>query len=198
MAEETTTTEAAEPERQDRVPLTRFNAVNEKYAEERKRAAELEARLEELESRDKSDVERLTRELEKMQKRASEFEARAVELESARERDQKSALVAAAAQRLKFHDPSLVAKIVDLSEIEDAKSAEAAVKAVAKDSPFLVQQDPPERQRLKQIGVTGDVIDDAARDRGGLVTEEELKQMWGQEIKAHLDAAQMGGSSGRM
>src|SRR4051812_31390860 len=134
MADETTTTDdtTEETSRQsDRVPYARYQAANEKLAAEKKRAAELEDRLEALEQRDKTDVERLTRELEKTQKRAAEHEARATELEQARVRDSKSALVANAAAKLKFHDPELAARIVDLEDIEDAHAAEAAVKLIA-------------------------------------------------------------------
>lgn len=199
MSETTTTTDGDVDEttrQSDRVPYARYEAANRKLADEKKRAAELEDRLEALEAKDKSDVERLTKELEKVTKRAAEAEGRATELEQARERDGKAALVSAAAQNLKFHNPALAAKILDLDDIEDAKTAEAAVKALVKEQPYLVQNDPPERQRLKQVGVDGTVIDEKARERDGLVTEEEQRQMWGEELKKHLDAASQMGASG--
>lgn len=188
MAEdtETTTEETTDSKRSaERVPLSRFNAVTEKLAEERKRAAELEERLEALEQRDKTDVERLTRDLEKAQKKFAEAEQRAAELESARQRDSKSRMIAMAAAKAKFHDPDLVAQIVNLDDIEDAKSADDAVKAIAKDRPYLVQQEDQTRQRLRRVGVDGGTIDDEAKEKG-LVTVEEQERAWGEQMLAGL------------
>lgn len=185
MADETTTpdetTDESSSRQSDRVPYARYQAANEKLAAEKKRAAELEDRLEALEQRDKTDVERLTRDLEKAQKRAAEHEARATELEQARARDSKSALVANAAAKLKFHDPELAARIVDLEDIEDSRAAEAAVKQIAKERPYLVQRDDDQtRQRLKRVGVDGQVVEED--DSKGMVTEEEQKEQWGKDL----------------
>lgn len=183
MADETTTTE----EQNDQMDpneswrTKRLNVSEEKRKAAEKRAAELEERLDALEQRDKTDVERLTRELEKAQKRAAEHEARATELEQARARDSKSALVAHAAAKLKFHDPELAARIVDLEGIEDAHAAEAAVKLIAKERPYLVQRDDDQtRQRLKRVGVDGQVVEEDANQ--GMVTEEQQKEQWGKEL----------------
>jgi hypothetical protein len=191
----TTPSEESDKPKTRVVSYDRFLEVNETLKKERQSRAELEDRLEALESKDKSDVERLTRELEKAQKRAAEHEARAVELEAARAKDAKSSLVAAAAAKHKFHDPQLVAQIVDLADIEDMAAAEAVVKSVAKDRPYLVQQDPPERQRLRQVGVDGGTIDPEDQKRAGLVTQDEQVAMWGQEIQRALEAADAPGKT---
>jgi Arc/MetJ family transcription regulator len=182
MAEETTqtteTTQEAVAERT--VPYQRFKEVNDRLAAEKQARSDLEDRMSQLEDRDKTDVERLTRELEKAQKRTAEFEQRAAELESARERDSKMSLLSAAAAKAKFHDPTLAGQIVNLEDIEDAKSAEAAVKALVKDRPYLVQQEDATRQRLRQVGVDGGTIDES-REKG-LVTVEEQERAWGEQM----------------
>lgn len=183
MADETTTTEEQndQMESNESWRTKRLNVSEEKRKAAEKRAAELEERLDALEQRDKTDVERLTRDLEKMQKKAAEHEARATELEQARARDSKSALVANAAAKLKFHDPELAARIVDLEDIEDAHAAEAAVKLIAKERPYLVQRDDDQtRQRLKRVGVDGQVVEEDANQ--GMVTEEQQKEQWGKEL----------------
>ena len=185
MADDTTTTTETEEKPAERtVPYNRFKEVNDKLAAERQARAELEERMSTLEDRDKSDVERLTKEVEKLQKRAAEAESQAAELSQARERDAKSALIANAAAQAKFHDPSLVAQIVNLEEIDDAKSAAAAVKQIAKERPYLVQSESPERQRLARVGIDGSTIDEAKEK--GLVTEEDQKRAWGEQMFAGL------------
>lgn len=190
MADETTTTDdtTEETSRQsDRVPYARYQAANEKLAAEKQRAAELEDRLEALEQRDKTDTERLTRELEKANKRLADAEARAVELESARERASKASLIASAAAKAKFHNPELASRLVDLDDIEDAHAAEAAIKQIAKDNPYLLQRDDDQtRQRLKRVGVDGQVVEEDAQK--GLITEEEQMQAWGKGLLDMIDS----------
>ena len=188
MAEDTTTTtetttETAPPERT--VPYQRFKEVNDRLAAEKQARSELEDRISQLEDRDKTDVERLTREKEKLEKRAAEYEQRAAELEAARERDSKSRLISAAASKAKFHDPDLVAQLVNLDEIDDAKAAENAVKAIAKDRPYLVQQEDQTRQRLRRVGVDGGTIDDEVKEKG-LITTSEQERAWGEAMLAGL------------
>lgn len=186
MAEETITqTETTEPPAERTVPYTRFKEVNDRLAAEKQARSELEDRIGQLEDRDKTDVERLTRELEKAQKRAAESDERAASLEQARERDSKLSLLSAAAAKLKFHDPSDVGKHANIDEIEDAKSAEAAVKAIAKEKPYLVQQEDQTRQRLRQVGVDGTTIDEAP-DKG-MITPEEQARRWGQDMLDMID-----------
>jgi len=189
MAEEntsttTSTTTSTDAPAERTVPYTRFKEVNDRLAAEKQARSELEDRISQLEDRDKTDVERLTRELEKAQKRATEADERAASLEQARERDSKLGLLSAAAAKLKFHDPTLAGQIVNLEEIEDAKAAEAAVKALAKERPYLVQQEDQTRQRLRRVGVDGDTVDEV-REKG-LVTEEEQKRAWGDQMLAGL------------
>lgn len=187
MAEDPNTTKTtdspAEPQERT-IPYARFKEVNDRLADERRSRSELEERMSQLEDRDKTDVERLTRELEKAQKKAVEADERATALEAAREKDAKVSLIAAAAAKLKFHDPTLASQIVNLDEIDDAKAAEAAVKAIAKERPYLVQQDDPTKARLQRVGVSGDVVDESKEK--GLVTEDELKKAWGEQMLAGL------------
>jgi hypothetical protein len=190
MAEETTTTnETHEAPTERTVPYQRFKEVNDRLAAEKQARVELEERMSQLEDRDKTDVERLTRELEKAQKKAAEESERAASLEQARERDAKKSLINEAAAKAKFHNPTLASQLVNLDEIEDAKAAEAAVKALAKDQPFLVQQEEATRQRLRQVGVDGSTVDDAA-DKKGLVTVEEQERAWGEAMLAGLEGQQ--------
>lgn len=180
MAEDTKTEDATEAPAERTVPYARFKEINDRLAAEKQRTADLEERMSAVEDRDKTDVERLTKEREKLEKRAAEAEARAQELEAKSMRDAKASLIERAAAKLNFHDPGLASQLVALDEIDDAKSAEAAVKTLAKERQYLVRSEPAEGAKLRKVGVDGQTIDES-RDHN-LVTQEEQNRLWGQEL----------------
>lgn len=180
MAAETTTEPQVDGPQERTVPYARFKEVNERLADEKKQRLALEDRMEQLESRDKTDVERLTKEREKLEKRAQEAEARAQDLEAKSVRDQKAALVSAAAMKANFHDPTLAGQLVNLDDIEDVAAAERAVKNLAKERQYLVKAEPTEHAKLRKIGVDGDAVTDK-RD-GDLITVQEQNRRFGEEL----------------
>lgn len=183
MADDDQTQTQDPPERT--VPYARFKEVNDRLAEERKARSELENRIASLEDADKPHLERLTKDLERAAKRAEEAEKRAQEVEAARQRDQKAAWLTSAAAKHNFHDPDIAARMVNLDEIEDAKTAERYVKDLAKEKAFLVKEEP--KQSPLQRVATGTEQDYAGQPQQGLVTEEELQRQWGLEVLKGLD-----------
>lgn len=194
MAEDTTITTTEDPPERT-VPYSRFKEVNDRLADERKARTALEERMSQLEDRDKTDVERLTKELEKREKRIAEAEQRAADLEAKSMRDAKASLVANAAAKANFHDPSLAAQLLDLEGIEDAAQAERAVKALARERGYLVKSDAPEAVRLRKVGVDGQTIDPEAEKARGLVTQDELVRQWGEQMYQGLTGQQQQAAS---
>ena len=180
--DDTTTTE----EEEARIPRSRLNAETEKRRAAERRVQEMESRLSDLEDRDKTDVERLTKELERLQKKADDAEKHAAEMETARQRDQKAAWLASAAAKANFHDPDAAAVFADLDTIEDAKTADAAVKRLAKERSYLVKQDAPEAQKLQRVGIAGTDGQEVTVPAGGLITPEEQYKRWGEEFARQM------------
>ena len=180
MAEpETTTTEETH---EKVVAYSRFKEINDKLLAEREKRSELEGRMQQLEDRDKTDVERLTKELERAQK-ASETHAKELEAErSARVQSERASWLAAAAAKANFHNPEVASKMVDLASIEDATAAEKAVKGLAKDNDWLVRTE-PKQAPLQRVGIAGA----EQGTTGGMITEDEQLRQWGTEVLKGLD-----------
>lgn len=170
----------------DWVPRSRFNEIANEVKEMRAQLAEERRVREELQDADKPHLERITKDLERATKRAEEAESRASEIETARQRDQKSSWITSAAAKHNFHDPDLAARMADLDDIEDAKTAERFVKDLAKEKAFLVK-DEPKQSPLQRVGIAGPEDDPATQQQQGLVTEEELQRHWGREMLKGLD-----------
>lgn len=148
--QQTTSTTSDGPD-DNRIPRSRLNSEIEKRKTAEKRLADLEARFGELEDKDKPEIERLSRDLERAAKRAEEAEQRAQQIEAEASVEKRRAVVTEAAARLKFRDPSDASRFVDLNEIEDAATAERALKAVVKTKDYLVTPDTPEPRGLERV-----------------------------------------------
>lgn len=192
MPEEQTTTTTNEEPPERTVPYARFKEINDRLADERKQRSELEAKVDQLADRDKTDVERLTKELERAQK-ASETASKDLEAErAARVSTEKASWLQAAAAKANFHNPDVASKMVDLAAIEDASSADKAVKSLAKDNAWLIKQDaktPP----LQKVGIAGT---EDANQQQGMITPDQQVQEWGKEIfKGLTDRSPIPGGS---
>ncbi len=169
-----------------RIPKSRLDEEAAKRKAAERELAELRSVVEELRDRDKPDLERLAKDLEREQKRREDAEKQMQELTAARERDQKAAWLASAAAKANFHDPDAATVFANLDEIEDAKSAEAAVKRLAKERSYLVKTDAPEAQKLQRVGIAGTDGQEVAVPSGGLITPEEQYKRWGEEFARQM------------
>lgn len=149
MADENTHEEGEEA----RIPRSRLNQEVEKRRDAEKRLAEYESRLADLENRDKSDVERLTKQLETLKMAVAERDQAIQAAETARIRQERSSWLSDAAARLNFHEPAAATRLIaEIDAIEDPRAAEKAVKDLAKQSPYLVKAEnaEPRLQRVAQ------------------------------------------------
>jgi chromosome segregation ATPase len=183
MAEDDTTTDKQEPG-PDWVPRSRFNELSNQMREMKAQLAEERRQREELQDADKPHVERLTKDLERAQKKIEEAEKRAADVESARQRDQKASWLTSAAAKHNFHDPDLAARMANLDDIEDAKTAERFVKDLAKEKTFLVKEE-PKQPVLQKVGIAG--TDQEAAENPGLMTGEQIQRQWGTELLRGID-----------
>ena len=142
--------------------LERLNKESAKTKEAATKAATLEreladlrTKMEEREHADLPELERERKRAEGLEKKFAEAEQRAQQVESRAARMQAQQWVTNAASRLDFIDPDDAATFVKLEDIEDATSAERAVKALAKQKAHLVKQEDPKLPgRVLQDGRT--------------------------------------------
>lgn len=182
MADETTTGETQQREQMDDKEwrVKRLNAEIDKRKAAEKKLGDLESRLAELEDRDKPEIERLSRDLERAQKKADEAEQRAQQVQVEAQQAQRKSVVTEAAAKLGFRNPTDAALFVNLDEIEDANTAERALKTVAKERDYLLAPKQAEPAGLERV-LTGDQ-NRTPDSKQGQVTEDELKKAWGSEM----------------
>jgi DNA repair exonuclease SbcCD ATPase subunit len=139
-----------QPTDDQRVPYERFEQVNKKAKEAAERATTLETQLKDLkaqlddrESAGLPELDRLKKDMERVQKRADEAEARAAAADTKLQRTSRERLITAAAQAQNFADPSDASAFIDLDAIEDEKDAERAVKRLASQKKHLLKVDEP-------------------------------------------------------
>lgn len=170
-----------------RIPRARLNVEAQKRKDAERRAAELEVRLQELEDASKPDIERLTKQVEKLQSERDNAVKQFEQAQTEAQRSQRRSLVSDAAARLGFRDPSDATRFVDVDEIEDATSAERALKAVAKTKDYLLAPKTPAPRGLERVVGSGSHQDAAAPP--GAMTEDEVKDLWGRQLLAGLTGA---------
>lgn len=157
--------------------------VNKLYAqlqEEKKARAEAESRAEEIADRDKPDLERLTKQVEKLQQERDQARSDSERIQQEAQITERRSIVSDAAAKLGFRNPGDAALFVNLAEIEDAGAAERALKTVAKERDYLLTPKQAEPAGLDRV-LTGDQ-NRAADSKQGEVTEEELKKVWGEQM----------------
>jgi ribosomal protein L34E len=168
------TTEETTNESEAMVPSARLRQETEKRKEAEKRERELEARLQALEDQGKPEMERLAKEHERAIKRAEEAEQRAQEIERKAVISERRSLVTDAASKLKFRNPADASLFVNLDEIEDAASAERALKGVVKERDYLIASDTRDPKGLERVLGAGSRNGQAAGEDGRPLTEDEF------------------------
>lgn len=139
--EPTTVAPPAETPPERTVPYDRFVEVNQKAKESASELKALQTRLQELEDKDKSELERERTQRERLQQELQARDTRLTQLE-------RGSWVRDAANEHKFHDPADAVALVDLSKVESEADAKREVKRIASDKKHLVRQE----QETPQIG----------------------------------------------
>lgn len=147
-----------------------------------KEARDLRERLEALESKDQSELERERKAREKAELERQELASRVESLE-------KGGWVRDAAAAANFHNPSAAASFIDLSEIEDAKDAVRAVKDLAKREGYLVKAEDGTPPKIGQVLKDGQAAAAPASGSSapGINLDEEAQMVAGQ-LKKFLDS----------
>lgn len=170
MADEETPTPTTE---EAMVPSKRLRQETERRQEAERKLADFAARMEALEDKDKTDIERLTKDLERAAKAREDAEKRAQALEQSVAQQAKRSVVAEAAAKLGFRNPADAALFVNLDEIEDSRAAELALKQVAKDKEYLLAPKTPEPKGLERVLAGGGAEPQQQRQ----VSPEELQKI---------------------
>lgn len=190
MADEDTTT--TDPPAAATVPKERLEKEIEKRRALEQENADFRKRLDALEDSGKSDIERLTKELERERAARADQEKTAGELQGQIERANKSSLVRDAAAKLNLVDPDAAVAFANLDDIGDAGDAKRFAERLAKDKPYLVsqQQDGP---NLRQVfGPGGSTPQNGQEQRSELdLSEPELKRMQGEAILTEINKARV-------
>lgn len=118
------------------VPYSRFREVNEQNKRLKKDQENLAQRLEELEGRDQSELER-------ERKKRQQYERELAELSDRATRVERQSWIRDAARDLKFDDPDDAIAFVNYGDVEDYDDAMSQVKALAKRKPRLLRQSDP-------------------------------------------------------
>jgi hypothetical protein len=178
---ETVPIPSAPPSEERREPPEE-NLVGEAKRKQRKaeqEAAEFRRRVEELEDRDRS-------ELEKAQKRAERAEADRDALEQRTTKLERGGWLRNAAQKARFHDVEDAVVRADLGDIDSERAAERFVKELAKSKAHLVQPEEPVSQTDKLGRVfTGDKRETPTRQRGA---EEQIAEQEAAAVMAAIQA----------
>jgi hypothetical protein len=162
--EATPTTPAASPEtpappveETKTVPYERFAEVNNKAKAEREAREDLERRLQELEDRDKSELERERAQRERLSAELEEKQRHLVKVE-------RGSWVRDAAVEAKFIDPTDALGRVSLDAIESESDARKAVKRIAEQAKHLIQQEAPVAPQIGQVVAGGQPVNPNAPD----------------------------------
>jgi len=154
---------------EQRVPYERFQQANAKAKDLEKQLSSMKTLMQEREEAELPELERERKRAESLEKRIQDAEKRAEAAEQSVQTSRREQWVAQAAASLDFVNPARVARMIDdLGSIEDAVSAERAVKRLAKSDPYLVKApDAPIPGRVLENGQpattnAGTPVDDKA------------------------------------
>lgn len=181
MAEEQTT----ETEGQGTVPKNRLDREIEKRRAAEQELSDLRGRLEKLEDAGKTDVERLTKELERERSRAAENEGAVAELQKRLEQGERSSMIRAAAEKANLVDAEAAVAFANIDEIADAADAKKYVERLAKDRPYLVKQESAVPPLERVFGPAGQQGEPPVRIED--MDEHDVKRLQGEAILAEVN-----------
>jgi DNA repair exonuclease SbcCD ATPase subunit len=140
------------------VPYERFAEVNKRLKARERELQQVTSRIEDLESRDQSELER-------ERKKAARFEREANEALDKLTRVERQQWIREAARDAKFDDPGDAVAFLDVQDIEDFEDAAQAVKDLAKAKPRLLRTDSPPVQ-IGQVVRNGRRVDNDDQAQG--------------------------------
>jgi hypothetical protein len=132
------------------VPYGRFAEVNKQAKAAKEQLTTLSQRLEELEGRDQSELQKERQKRERFEREASELAARVTTIE-------RQGWLREAARDLKFDDPDDATAFIDTKDVDDPDDAVQAVKDLAKRKPRLLKTEPPE-SKIGQVMQNGQQV----------------------------------------
>jgi predicted RNase H-like nuclease (RuvC/YqgF family) len=116
------------------VPYSRFREVNAENKRLKQQVEQFGGRLEELETRDQTELQRERNKRQQYERELSEMQERATRIE-------RSGWLRDAAREAKFMDPEDAIAQIGTGEVEDYDDAITAVKQLAKRKPYMVRQE---------------------------------------------------------
>lgn len=159
---------------QDRtVPYDRFQQVNEAAKTAKAQLEEMKTRLEELESRDQSELERERKAREKYESGFNEMQQKLTVVE-------RSSWLRSAAAEAGFDDPEDAVAFISPSSVESVEQAEREVKKLAKRKPKLLRETSP-APPIGQVLANGQRVDPNAQQR------DEHAEQFAAQIRAAQD-----------
>lgn len=168
------------------VPKDRLDKEIEKRKQVEAENAEFRRRVEALEDAGKSDIERLTKENERLQKAAEAAQTAQDALSAQVARQERSSMVRAAAEKANILDPDIAIALANLDEITEAGDAKRYAEKLAKEKPHLVKSDAPEKPSLRKVfGPDGAEKTEQPRP----VTAEDMKRAQGALVMDEINRA---------
>lgn len=138
------------------VPYERFKEVNDAKKALTDKTAELEAKLKEIEDKEKTELEKAT-------EKAAEAERKALDLEAQIVTERRNASAVTAAVKANWADPSAAAKLIDWTQVEDEGDIAKLVADYAAANPWVVRS-------------AGGSVDAGVRSEDAPSIEEQIKK----------------------
>jgi hypothetical protein len=162
------------------VPYSRFREVNAENKRLKQQVEQFGGRLEELETRDQTELQRERNKRQQYERELSEMQERATRIE-------RSGWLRDAAREAKFMDPEDAIAQIGTGEVEDYDDAITAVKQLAKRKPYMVRQETAGPK-------VGEVMRDGRRQDGPQAQQDPRRRAqseeMGDEQRAFLDQLQ--------
>lgn len=188
MAEEATTTETettetteTEVKKDDRPDQNVIAEERRKRQKAERDLRDMQARLEELETKDQSELERERKARAKAEQERQEFAQKVEQLE-------KGSWVRDAAAAANFHNPSAAASFLDLSEIEDAADAQRAIRDLAKREQYLVKPEETPRPQVGQVLKDGQKVEPKTPQEAAALQQREMVERDAEAVQEALTA----------
>lgn len=180
------------------VPVAQLVEQRERAQAAEKERDELKERIEALEAKDASEVQKLTTKLQATEKERDKLKDDIAEMGRKSEQQAKRQLIADAARDANFHDPNAAAKNLDaetFTTVTDKESAKRAVEQLAERDPWMVKPkedkkpEPTSLEKVLENGKRVEKTDDDDEDKPKL-TKADIEQMTPEQINEHWDEVQ--------